>query len=85
MYEGEANATLFYPSLADGTIKITYASENVFTPLTKYNFYAEDQDGAIQTDILKKSNYPFFTASVEIVNDYSDNISLSLNWPNFIT
>ena len=36
----------------------------------------------MQTELTNNSEYPFFIASVEIVNDFSDNISLTLNWPN---
>ena len=81
LYEGEANASKLYPSLSEGMIKIRYLSENAFTPLTKYKFFAQDEDDFVQTDLNTKSEYPFFVATVEIINDYSDNISLNLNWP----
>jgi hypothetical protein len=81
LYEGEANASKLYPSLSEGTIKIRYLSDDVFTPLTQYKFFAKDEDDSVQTDLVTKSEYPFFVASVEIVNDYTDDILLNLNWP----
>ena len=81
LLEGEQNASSLVPSLSDGILKIKYLGENAFTPKTIFKFFAQDEEGNVQTDKSAKSQNPFFTASVTIENDYKDPIELSLRWP----
>ncbi len=67
----------------EGNISISFPIADAFCEPTTYRFYVKDGSGpdSIKTD-SKGTSIPFLTAKIEIVNDYSDQISLNLVYPS---
>ena len=70
----------------EGNITISFPLADSFCEPTTYRFYVKDESGsaAIQSDATGKL-VPFLTAKIEILNDYSDEISLELVYPSGTT
>ena len=70
----------FVPSLSEGEIKIRFPGQDAFLPMTVYKFYVQDVNGTIET--YNEEPYPFFESEIEVVNDYSDQVSLFMSFPS---
>ena len=65
----------------DGELIITFPMEDTFSRETRYDFYVRDDKGQGPVKGASGKDAPFFTAIVEVLNDYEDDISLEVFYP----
>jgi hypothetical protein len=65
----------------DGELIITFPVEDTFSRETRYDFYVRDDKSQGPVEHANGADAPFFTAFIEVLNDYEDDVSLEVFYP----